>query len=580
MSTNIQQTPIDKALAKIANVLITRMEELKGENWQQPWLSTSYQGLPQNITGRTYNGMNKFMLDLVTSVNGHEMPVFLTFNQASKEGIHINKGAVSMPVLYYERSYKDQAGNRLTEAQAAKLTEEQRKELIPHMILKKFDVFNIADTNFKEVKPELYAKLQKDFAISEIKTDVTGMYANKELDRMLSKQEWLCPIDVKKSDAAYYSPSTDSITLPLKSQFRKGETADEIYRSGMEFYSTALHEITHSTGASNRLDRLKEGSKFGDKTYAKEELVAELTAASISHTLGFERQITDNSAKYLSNWVGALKEEPKFILSVLSDVSKASSLIMGEIEKQQVAIKQADKEQTQKARSLYDLEAQYDNINARYPAAVNDAATRQIKHRIDQANQIIIDYEENIKKYYGTDWFSDPKNAHTPIPKDVYTGKLSQSEHIVGSIHFHDEDSTMYFSDKNKYLTTIKSELDVRPGAFTFKTLTNDPATRKAVDDLIYNFDGFENPKSLQDYTKKGENVTDASLVKLRNGEFAVRGKIEGKETSLLSISKEEAVSYMVTPTHQKEELLNILVLTAVSNSDLATPTRSLSPKR
>jgi len=70
------------------------------------------------------------------------------------------------------------------------------------------------------------------------------------------------------------------------------------------------------------------GKKFGDKKYAKEELVAELTAATVSQQLGFDKHVTDNSAMYLSNWVKALKEEPKFIYTVLSEVGKAQGLIM------------------------------------------------------------------------------------------------------------------------------------------------------------------------------------------------------------------------------------------------------------
>ena len=101
----------------------------------------------------------------------------------------------------------------------------------------------------------------------------------------------------------------------------------------MEFYSTALHEMAHSTGSPERLNR-EGGKKFGDKKYAKEELVAELTAATVSQQLGFDKHVTDNSAMYLSNWVKALKEEPKFIYTVLSEVGKAQGLIMEEIEKQ------------------------------------------------------------------------------------------------------------------------------------------------------------------------------------------------------------------------------------------------------
>ena len=109
--------------------------------------------------------------------------------------------------------------------------------------------------------------------------DTEGMYAHAALDRMVQTQGWLCPIQAdKRVDGAFYSPSADRIVVPLKEQFNIGHTPDEIYRGGMEYYSTMLHEMTHSTMTADRLNR-EMGGKFGDPKYAKEELVAELTAA-------------------------------------------------------------------------------------------------------------------------------------------------------------------------------------------------------------------------------------------------------------------------------------------------------------
>lgn len=105
----------------------------------------------------------------------------------------------------------------------------------------------------------------------------------------------------------------------------------------MEYYSTMLHEMTHSTMTAERLNR-EMGGKFGDPKYAKEELVAELTAAMISHSMGFDSKITDNSAAYLDSWIGVLKKEPKFIVSIMADVNKASDLILDHVDKQRLAL--------------------------------------------------------------------------------------------------------------------------------------------------------------------------------------------------------------------------------------------------
>ena len=112
---------------------------------------------------------------------------------------------------------------------------------------------------------------------------------------------------------------------------------EDTYRGGMEFYSTMLHEMTHSTMTPERLNR-EMGGRFGDPKYAKEELVAELTAAMISHSMGFDSKITDNSAAYLDSWIGVLKKEPKFIVSIMADVNKASDLILDHVDKQRLVL--------------------------------------------------------------------------------------------------------------------------------------------------------------------------------------------------------------------------------------------------
>ena len=96
-------------------------------------------------------------------------------------------------------------------------------------------------------------------------------------------------------------------------------------------------KVAHSTMTPERLNR-ETGGRFGDPKYAKEELVAELTAAMISHSMGFDSKVTDNSAAYLDSWIGTLKQEPKFIVSVMADVNRASDLILDHVDKQRLAL--------------------------------------------------------------------------------------------------------------------------------------------------------------------------------------------------------------------------------------------------
>lgn len=208
-------------------------------------------------------------------------------------------------------------------------------DVIP--FFKAFPVYNIDQTNLAEVQPERVQKLMEKFKVPELR-DKEGMYVHAALDRMIETQGWLCPIQAdKRVDGAFYSPAKDIVVLPMKEQFNIGNTPEEIYRGGMEFYSTMLHEMSHSTMTPERLNR-EMGGRFGDPKYAKEELVAELTAAMISHSMGFDSKVTDNSAAYLDSWIGVLKQEPKFIVSVMADVNKASDLILDQVDKQRLAL--------------------------------------------------------------------------------------------------------------------------------------------------------------------------------------------------------------------------------------------------
>ena len=91
-----------------------------------------------------------------------------------------------------------------------------------------------------------------------------------------------------------------------------------------------LHEMIHSTGTASRLNREK-GKRFGDTLYAKEELVTELGAARVGQVLGFHQRILNNHAAHCTGWVNALREQPKYVLSLMTDVEKASRMILDKL---------------------------------------------------------------------------------------------------------------------------------------------------------------------------------------------------------------------------------------------------------
>lgn len=340
-----QQTPkaehktmAEKAVERFSEMMVSRLEEMKGQQWEKGWIDGGgkTQGLPQNLSGRRYSGHNDFFLQLHTAMNSYQMPVYATFKQIHEAGATINKGEKAMPVIYWNITHRDENGQKVTDEQydAMNRAEQEKCKSIP--IMMGYYCYNLDQTNFKEVKPEQYARLQEQFKAPEIK-DTKGMFISPEFDAMIEKQAWVCKINTIEGSGAFYSKSKDEITVPLKAQFNIHEDPKEVYKDGMEYYSSLVHEMAHSTGIDTRLSRDMEG-RFGDKKYAKEELVAELSAAMVGNSMGFDKRILDNNAKYVDSWIDTLKQEPKFIISVMADVSKASGMILDHVDKQRLEL--------------------------------------------------------------------------------------------------------------------------------------------------------------------------------------------------------------------------------------------------
>ena len=569
-------------LQKFAEMMSNIITKAKSKNWTQGWLGVkgTILGLPQNITGRTYSGGNSFFLMADTSEKGYNTPVYMTFKQAKDRNLHVNAGEKSVPIFKWGLSIKDENGKTVSEEDYNAMSKEERDKFSVRPYPKVYHVFNIDQTNLSEVNKKKYDAIVTRFkAPDEEVKDSKGMYINDALDRMFKEKAWHCDIRYNKpSSRAFYVPSQDFIVLPMKEQFNIGKTAEEVYRDGMEYYSTALHEMAHSTGHESRLNR-----QFGAKRtegYAHEELIAEMTAALVGSTMGFDKKILENNANYLKGWLENLKRNPESITTIMSDVGKASDMIIEKIDEQRVALGQTplkegnlegltedlgeDTQQSSKIsnaealqeevsgatvtsserqdddisnildnkpliekvfygefylpdwsipylkdgneygltaeqlktvkdfekdfpsklsieitessiegnhntelgpattvvkakiyyfeqhisdlfptdestrdrldkdlsednknrKTLSDLQAQYSNINAQYPAAVNDERTRQLAMRINQASQIISEYSNNIKAVYGQDFmFSEAANK-VMIPQSIYSGQL------------------------------------------------------------------------------------------------------------------------------------------------------------
>lgn len=168
------------------------------------------------------------------------------------------------------------------------------------------------------------------YQVWNIKTQVDGLESKRtaqtfEHDPIEEAEEiykgFVGPSYTFQSGQATYTPFTDVINVPPIKDFPNCN----------EYYSTLFHEMAHSTGHRERLNRqgITSTVAFGDETYSKEELVAEMCAAMLCGVAGIDNSTIDNSAAYIKGWMSKIKDDPKLILTASSQAQKASDYILG-----------------------------------------------------------------------------------------------------------------------------------------------------------------------------------------------------------------------------------------------------------
>ena len=342
--------------------MIERIQSLSGKDgWKKPWFTEGALQWPKNLNGREYNGMNAMMLLLHCEKEGYKIPRFCTFDriqQFNKTGkkdeeqkprVSVLKGEHSFPVMLTTFTVVNKETKEHIKWEDYKLlSQEEREKYNVYPKLQTYHVFNVAQTNLKEVRPEFWEKLEQEYSMPKVEKD--EQFAFEPVDRMIADNRWICPIKPMFGDSAYFSISKNEIVMPEKRQFKDGES----------FYSNLFHEMGHSTGAEGQLDRIKPAT-FGSAEYAREELVAELTAALTAQRYGMTKHLKGDSAAYLKSWLDSLKESPQFIKTTLLDVKKATSMLTQHIDKIAMEIDQEKKaEQTENVGNEEKMEGSKD----------------------------------------------------------------------------------------------------------------------------------------------------------------------------------------------------------------------------
>lgn len=354
----------DKIYEQYADMLIEKLKSFEG-NWEKPWLDTTV-SWPKSIYGKSYNGMNALMLMMLCEEKGWKIPVFATFDRIERmnyewkdgkvsrltdaEGhplphLRVNKGEHGFPVFLTQMNYvHHETGEKISYPKFINLPKEERDQYDVYRNRKVFIVFNVDQTNMQEARPEMYENLGKNTVkpLSQGSEMFTFPAADFIVQNSMSLDEhmWCCPIINREMSSAYYSEGEDLINIPRKEYFYCGE----------EYYGTLFHEMAHSTGHKDLLNRLRPDDTFGTPGYAKEELVVELTSAIIAQRYGIAKypddKVVNNSVAYLNSWLSVLKEDPKFIRTLLGSVKDASAYITVRLDAAQALLReQQDKEE-------------------------------------------------------------------------------------------------------------------------------------------------------------------------------------------------------------------------------------------
>ncbi len=259
--------------------------------WRKPWKSGCRYAISHK-NGRPYSLLNQLLL-------GERPGEYLTWKQIHDEGGRVKKGAEAQFVVFWkmiDKTEEDEDGDMTTRQ-------------IP--FLRYFNVFHIDDC--EGIKPRYETPAEHFTPAGPIQhaEEVFADYISRSGVTFRSAYQ----------DHAFYRPADDSINLPMLEQFP----------DAAEYYSTLFHETVHSTGHRSRLNRLDNSGGFGSDAYSKEELTAEIGAATILSALGIETESSfANSAAYIENWLTVLKNDKRMIVSAAGRAEKAVRLILND----------------------------------------------------------------------------------------------------------------------------------------------------------------------------------------------------------------------------------------------------------
>lgn len=267
--------------------------------WFKPWSTkptAGHVGRPLRHNGQAYSGINVVLLWSEAVARSFTSPTWMTFRQALALGGHVRKSETGSMVVY---------ANRLTKTETDEKGDEVEREIA---FLKAYTVFCV--DQIVGLPDQFYGATPAQPSV----TDHAGRIDRADAFVAATGAEIRTT-----GNRACYIPSAGRIDMPRYTSFRDTGTST----AAEAYYATLLHELIHWTAPAQRCDR-ELGKRFGDQTYAREELIAELGAAFLCADLGITPEPRADHAAYLASWLKILRDDKRAVVSAASFAQKAT----------------------------------------------------------------------------------------------------------------------------------------------------------------------------------------------------------------------------------------------------------------
>ena len=294
-----------------------------------------------------------------------------------------------------------------------------------------------------------------------------------------------------------------------------------------------------------------------------------MTAAMVGNTMGFDKRILDNNAKYVDGWMDTLKKEPRFILSVMADVNKASKMILDHVDAQRLEMGMTTlqpKEETvtekireekvakdikvdmaaeplakpktkaeEKTELAKETAAVFKDLKEKHPDALLlmrkgdfyeafDEDAKKVAKSTGLKEQHIIKEGFEPKEGKGEEkGISYVNFKNTSL--DKYLPKLVRDGHRVAICDSLEDMAKQRLNEKTEKVD--KKEIQTQT-----KTADQQQSVAKAQTIPLEQFNKLE--------TEDGKKIDHFAVFKMKSGNYGVRAMVDGQQLSVKSLNKED----------------------------------------